>query len=149
MEIWNYIPIYIMYSNICGAIVVKKNSLAFLITLQHLGTWGEILYNNQGGCPSPWINSVLRNCIHASGSPAGGVGVQYALSISRADCRNLSTGHVTKNPHVNENRALCYDGLENINLRNKNFEDKSTDKQILSKLCFYGCILELYPRNAH
>lgn len=48
----------------------------------------------------------------------------------------------TKNPHLNENRAFCYDVLENISLRNKGRNGKSRAKQILPKPCLYGCFLE-------
>lgn len=101
-----------------------------------------MLYNNQCRSPLLRISIILRNCIHTGVIPAGGVGVQYAVSISSVDWRNFPMDCATKNPHLNENRAFCYDVLENISLRNKDRNGKSRAKQILSKLCLYGCFLE-------
>lgn len=65
------------------------------------------------------------------GSPVGEVSIQYAVSIFSVNWRN-------------GNRTLCYDGLENISLRSKDFNGKNIAKQIQLKLCFYGCILGKY-----
>lgn len=100
-----------------------------------------MLYDNQSRSPLLWISIILTNRIHAGVIPAGGVGVQYALSISSADWRNLPMDCATKNPHLNENRAFCYGVLENISLRNKDRNSKSRAKQI-SKLCLHGWFFE-------
>lgn len=66
-----------------------------------------MLCNNQSRSPLPLISIILRNYIHAGVILAGGVGVQYAVSISSVDWRNLPMDCATKNPHLNENRAFC------------------------------------------
>lgn len=67
----------------------------------------------------------LENYIPAGVIPAGGVGVQFAVSISSVEWKKLPEDCATKNPHLNESREFGYGVLENISIINKDGNGKN------------------------